>query len=222
MQHTEADAGRSLEGGERLETMQEPEPASPLDALPLLDPEPEPEAPSGTNVLELWSDRREVEAIPDLLRPGEGVVCVGSGTIVRTGRLSQPRWLVVLTDRRVLCVRGAVAATRRIIDMPVGAIRSVERKGFLRSTVTLDTGYGNLRIGGLKKPLAAELLDGLQALMRAHEGDSPTAIPRARLPEAPGGVDDHVTETIAALRTEVEDLRARVAALELASGRPSV
>jgi hypothetical protein len=221
MQHAEADAGRSFAGEGRLETVREPEPTG-LDDLPLLDPAPEPAEPSGTNLLELWSDRPEAAAIPELLRPGEGVVCVGSGTIVRTGRLSQPRWLVVLTDRRVLCIRGAVAATRRIIDMPVGAIRSVERKGIVRNTLTLDTGYGNLRIGGLRKPLAAELTDGLQALMRAHEGEAPTAIPRARLPEAPGADASELTEMIGKMRTELEDLRARVAALELASGAPSV
>lgn len=222
MQHAEADAGQSLAGGEPLETMREPRSTTGLEDLPLLDPEPEPAEPTGTNLLELWSDRPEAAAIPELLRPGEGVVCVGSGTIVRTGRLSQPRWLVVLTDRRVLCIRGATAATRRIIDMPVGAIRSVERKGILRNAVTLDTGYGNLRIGGLRKPLAAELLDGLQALMRTHEGDAPAAIPRARLPEAQAGDLRQLAETVEGLRSELEELRGRVASLELASGRPSV
>lgn len=183
-----------------------------LGDLPLLDdvaddgaPLPATEEPSGTNLLALWSDRPEAEAIPELLRPEEAIVCVGSGTIVRSGRLSQPRWLVVLTDRRVLCIRGAVAATRRIIDMPVGAIRSAARKGLFRSTLTLDTGYGTLRIGSLKKPFASELLDGLQALMRVQTGDAAAAaIPRARLPEAPAAASpDGSTDAQPALVAEI-------------------
>lgn len=184
-------------------------------------PEPAADEPAGTSLLSLWSDRPEAEAIPELLRPGEGVVCVGSGTVLRSGRLAHSRWLVVLTDRRLLCLRGAVAATRRMIDMPVGAIRSVQRKGLLRSTLTLDTGYGTLRISGLRKPVALELVEGLTTLMRAHRGEAaPAAIPRATLPTPPQADTAALEETVTQLRDAVEDLRARVASLELASDRP--
>ena len=177
--------------------------------------------PQGTHLLELWSDREEARAIPGLLRPGEGVVCVGSGTILRSGRLAQPRWLVVLTDRRVICIKGSVPATRRIIEMPVGAIRSVTRKGILRITLTLDTGYGNLRLGNMKKHVAHELVDGLNALMRASRGDAAgLAIPRAELPAGPDPDVARLAETIIELRAEVDDLRTRVNTLELASDTP--
>ena len=189
----------------------------PTADLPLLE-----EAPAGTHLLQLWSDRDEAQALPELLRPDEGVVCVGSGTVVRTGRLAQPRWLVVLTDRRLLCIKGRVAAARRVIDMPVSAIRSVQRKGLLRSTLTLDTGYGNLRLGGLRKNVAMELTDGLEALMDAHNGQGPTAaIPRAHLPAAAEPADAGLAESVTTLRQELAELRARVASLELASGPPS-
>ncbi|MBW3554327.1 MAG: hypothetical protein KY466_12485 [Gemmatimonadetes bacterium] len=192
--------------------------------LPLLE-----EQPGGTHLLELWSDRDEAQALPELLRPDEGVVCVASGTVVRSGRLAQPRWLIVLTDRRLLCIKGRVAAARRVIDMPVSAIRSVQRKGLLRSTLTLDTGYGNLRLSGLKKNLAAELTDGLEALIRAHRGHAAVAgIRRADLPENGGGEAVGLAESVASLRTEVAELRAEVAELragltspEVASGDPS-
>lgn len=189
--------------------------------LPMLEDQEEPgSAPQGTHLLELWSDREEARAIPDLLRPGEGVVCVGSGTVMRSGRLAQSRWLVVLTDRRVICIKGSVPATRRIIEMPVGAIRSVERKGIFRSTLTLDTGYGNLRLANMKKQVAHEIVDGLNALMRAQRGDAGGAIPRAELPQRTDTDVASLVETVGALRAEVEELRTRVNTLELASDRP--
>lgn len=171
--------------------------------------------PSGTHLLELWSDREEARAIPELLREGEGVVCVGSGTVLRSGRLAQSRWLVVLTDQRLLCIKGRAAATRRVIEMPVTAIRSVERKGLLKSTLTLDTGYGNLRISDMKKPIALEMIEGLNALMRAHRGESAAAaIPRAELPT--DGAPDilRLAESVANLEADVAELRRRVGALE--------
>jgi hypothetical protein len=171
--------------------------------------------PSGTHLLELWSDREEARAIPELLRPDEGLVCVGSGTVLRSGRLAQSRWLVVLTDRRLLCIKGRAAATRRVIEMPTSAIRSVERKGLIRSTLTFDTGYGNLRISDMKKPIAIELVDGLNALMRAHRGDTAnTAIRRAQLPG--NGEPDvlRLAEAVANLQADVVQLRARVEAVE--------
>lgn len=189
--------------------------AAPVE-LPLLE-----EQPGGTHLLELWSDMDEAQALPELLRPDEGVVCVGSGTVVRSGRLAQPRWLIVLTDRRLLCIKGRVPAARRVIDMPVSAIRSVQRKGLLRSTLTLDTGYGNLRLSGLKKNLALELSDGLQALIPAHRGLAVAAIPRARLPDGAGAEAAALREALASVEAQVEELRARVTALELASGEPS-
>ena len=206
-------------------------PHEPPVELPLLE-----EPPGGTHLLELWSDREEAQALPELLRPDEGVVCVGSGTVVRSGRLAQPRWLIVLTDRRLLCIKGRVAAARRVIDMPVSAVRSVQRKGLLRSTLTLDTGYGNLRLSGLRKSLALELTDGLESLIRAHRGQlGAAAIPRAHLPDARGAAADGLVESLGALqaevaelraevaelRAEVAELRARVRSTEVASGEPA-
>ena len=190
----------------------------PHTELPLLE-----EPPGGTQLLELWSDREEAQALPELLRPDEGVVCVGSGTVVRSGRLAQPRWLIVLTDRRLLCIKGKVPAARRVIDMPVSAVRSVHRKGLLRSTLNLDTGYGNLRVSGLRKSLALELTDGLESLIRAHRGQAGVAaIPRAHLPDDGGAGMDRLAESLAGLEAEVAELRAEVAELRARSLHPEV
>ena len=179
------------------------------DGLPAIDPEME-----GHHLLELWSDREEIHALPDILRPAEGLVAVGSGTVVRSGRLASSKWLVVLTDRRLLCIKGRSSVTRKVIDMPVSQIRSVEVSGFFGKTLTLDTGYGTLRVGSLKKGFADEMVEGLGALMDAYAsdgGDGATALPRADLSRVGPG---HTHEELAALQESVEKVRENVAELE--------
>lgn len=192
--------------------------AQPSD-LPLLDDSFDAEAsadggapteePGGTHLLELWSDRDEIQALPEILRPAEGLVCVASGTVLRSGRLAKSNWLIALTDRRLLCIKGRVEATRKVIEMPISAIRSVDKSGMWRKTLTLDTGYGTLRITGMKSAQATELLEGLSALMRTFRKGAvdDSAVPRAAVPS--GEAAD-----VARLEREIAALRERVIALE--------
>ncbi|MFO7892163.1 MAG: hypothetical protein R6U63_00395 [Longimicrobiales bacterium] len=177
----------------------------------------------GHHLLDLWSDREEVHALPEILRPAEGLVAVGSGTVVKSARLAQSNWLVVLTDRRLLCIKGRAAVTRKVIDMPVSQVRGVEAKGLFRKTLSLDTGYGTLRISGLKKGFAQEMAEGLTALMGAYAeggGEKPTAIRKADLSKA-GAAGGHshealheLEETVGKLEETVGALTERVAFLE--------
>lgn len=177
----------------------------------------------GHHLLDLWSDREEVHALPEILRPAEGLVAVGSGTVVKSARLAQSNWLVVLTDRRLLCIKGRAAVTRKVIDMPVSQVRAVETKGLLRKTLSLDTGYGTLRISGLKKGFAQKMVEGLTALMGAYAesgSEKPTAIRRADLSKA-GAAGGHsheelheLEETVGKLEETVGTLTERVAFLE--------
>ena len=171
--------------------------------------------PAGGHLLELWSDREEIHAVPELLRPAEGLVAVGSGTVVRSGRLAQSKWLVVLTDRRLLCIKGRSAATRKVIDMPVSAIRGVETKGVFRKSLVLDTGYGALRIGGMKNTVTAEMVDGLTTLMGAFsdEPEPAAAIPRADLSKAGTG-RGHTHEELDTLERDVDGLQGATKRLE--------
>jgi hypothetical protein len=195
-----------------------PDVADPEDlpqGLPMQDPE-------GQHLLDLWSDRDEIHALPEILRPAEGLVVVGTGTVVKSARLAQSNWLVVLTDRRLLCIKGLSAVTRKVIDMPVSQIRGVDASGIFRKTLALDTGYGTLRLSGLKKPFAQEMVEGLTALMGAYAesvADQATAIPRADLASA--GKRGHTHEEfqlfdgqIGRLETAVGELTDRVAFLE--------
>lgn len=193
-------------------------PESPGGAL-----EGESEEAEGHHLLELWSAREEIHVLPEILRPAEGLVVVGSGTVVRTGRLSQPRWLVVVTDRRLLCIKGRHSVTRKVIDMPIGAIKSVESKGLWRKVLVLETGYGTLRISGVKKAVAADMVRGLTALMGTFGGalEHATAIRRAELPDAAKGMQALAAEATAEMREmvrelteEMKELRGQVAYLE--------
>ena len=179
----------------------------------------------GHHLLELWSDREEIHALPEILRPAEGLVAVGSGTVVKSARLAQANWLVVLTDRRLLCIKGRSAVTRKVIDMPISQIRGVETKGWFRKTMSLDTGYGTLRISGMKKSVAQEMVEGLTALMGAYAddggGESATAIPKADLSKAGTRGQGHtheelheLTESVETLRETISELTERVAFLE--------
>lgn len=177
----------------------------------------------GHQLLELWSDREEVHVLPEILRPAEGVVVVGSGTLLRSGRLAQPRWLVVVTDRRLLCIKGRQPVTRKVIEMPISAVRSVETKGLWRKMLVLETGYGTLRISGVKKAVAAEMVEGLTALMKSFRSDpaQPTAIRRAELPDECAAADTasatavlEVQEIVSELQEEMRQLRGQVSFLE--------
>lgn len=173
-----------------------------------IDPELE-----GHHLLELWSDREEIHALPEILRPAEGLVAVGSGTVVRSGRLASSKWLVVLTDRRLLCIKGRASVTRKVIDMPVSQVRSVDVTGIFGKTLTLDTGYGTLRVGSLKKGFAHEMEEGLGALMEAYGsngGEKSTALPRADLSRVGPG---HTHEELEALQGAVDEVRETVAEL---------
>ncbi len=177
----------------------------------------------GHQLLELWSDREEIHVLPEILRPAEGLVVVGSGTVLRSGRLAQSRWLVVITDRRLLCIKGRQPVTRKVIEMPISAVRSVESKGLWRKMLVLETGYGTLRISGVKKSVAAEMVAGLSALMKSFRGEAPqaTAIRRAELPMEGAAPDAasatavlEVREIVSELQEEMRQLRGQVAFLE--------
>ncbi len=176
----------------------------------------------GHDLLELWSDREEIRALPEILRPAEGLVAVGSGTVVKSARLAQSNWLVVLTDRRLLCIKGRAAVTRKVIDMPVSQIRGVEMSGIFRKTLSLDTGYGTLRISGLKKGFAQEMVEGLTALMGAYADDGSekaTAIRKADVSKAGARGHSHeelqeMEKGLDSMKQSVEDLTERVAFLE--------
>lgn len=135
-------------------------------------PQPEGAPDDGRHLLEPWSDQEEVHAVPEILGAGEAIMAVGSGTVLRTGRLAQSRWLVLVTAQRILCIKGRVAASRKVIEMPISAIKSVARTGLFRKTLVLHVGVGTLRITSIKGDVAARLVDALTTLSRAHREEA--------------------------------------------------
>ncbi|MFW6330446.1 MAG: hypothetical protein ACOC3J_01850 [Gemmatimonadota bacterium] len=112
--------------------------------------------------------------------------------------------------------------------MPISAVRSVSATGLWRKMLVLETGFGPLRIGGLTKTEAAEMCQGLDALMRAYaRDDDPAAALRLAgigagsaagdhpvAPLTPADIEaaeatdggDHASRELRELRDEVEGL----------------
>jgi hypothetical protein len=120
------------------------------------------------SAIELWSDRPEVQLLPDLLAPNERISFVGGGVVA--GRFTAREWLIVFTDQRLLCVVGTHPVTRQVVEVPVASIRTVDCwRGPLRSSVTLKTSEGKVRITSMKKSAASELFAAVSEPLRARK-----------------------------------------------------
>lgn len=171
-------------------------------------------------LVEPWKDHEEIHALPEIMRPAEELAAVAVGTVIRSGRLAQSRWLVVVSDRRLVCLKGADPASRRVIEMPISAIRSVEAGGLLQSTISLETGYGTLRISGMPRSAAGEVVSALTSLMDGGRADGASAgdenlsadgrLTAAELTE--------MRDTLAGLRAAVKELTRRVEEVEARVG----
>ena len=181
--------------------------------------------------VELWSDRPEVQSLPELLAPNERIAFVGGGVVA--GRFTHREWLIVLTDQRLLCVVGTNPITRQVVEVPVASIRGVDcRRGPLRSTVALKTAQGKVRISNMKRAAASELFAAISEPLRARErARRPNPLtwqtqPAAAAAPAPEPVIYHappvdlearvrrLEELNEALESEVAQLREQVAFLE--------
>jgi hypothetical protein len=114
------------------------------------------------------ADRDEAAQVPELLEAGESIVAVGSGTVLHTGRLAKPRWLLVVTDRRLLCLKGKLG-NRKVIKIPVNAIRSAQIAGLIGKVLILETSTGSLRVSSIKKAVAESLVMGLESVMASDD-----------------------------------------------------
>jgi hypothetical protein len=180
--------------------------------------------------VELWSDRPEVQSLPELLAPNERIAFVGGGVVA--GKFTAREWLIVLTDQRLLCVVGTNPITRRLVELSLASIRSVDcRRGPLRSTVIVKTGQGKFRISNMKRAAASDLFAAISEPLRArHRARRPNPLtwltqPAAVAP-APEPVIYHappvdlearvrrLEELNESLESEVAQLREQVAFLE--------
>lgn len=181
-----------------------------------------------------WWERREMRDLPAILHADEQLLAIGRGALSRSGRV-RPKWLIVVTDRRLLCVRSSGRSGWRQVEVPAGQIqRTGLRIGPMRARVIVVTSDRTYRLR-VSRPDGNKLSTALSRIgspaLGRRAGSGPTVVirrvidhmlelPAAALQPAvpkalPVPVDlSAVDERVDALEQEVEQLREHVRFLE--------
>ncbi len=84
-----------------------------------------------------WWDQRELRDLPLVLHPDEHIVGMSRGKVARV-RMLRRSWLIVITDRRLLCIRSGSRRSWRQIEIDVRQIARVAmRVGPFRGRVLI-------------------------------------------------------------------------------------
>ncbi len=113
-----------------------------------------------------WWERREFRALPYVLHPDERIRCLVTGRLYGHSRpgFRPGRWLVVVTDERILCLRQERFA-RRQIEFTARQLLGVQERSRLRSfQVTLRTAERRYALR-VRKEDAVRLTGALASLM---------------------------------------------------------
>lgn len=86
-----------------------------------------------------WWNQRELRDLPAVLSPDEEIAAISRGRIGRV-RWARRQWLIIITDRRLLCLRSGGRATWRQVEIPGEEIKRVAlRVGPLKGRVIVVT-----------------------------------------------------------------------------------
>jgi hypothetical protein len=98
--------------------------------------------------VELWSELPVVQELPHVLWPDEIVRAVFTGSIAHRVRPNSRKWLIVLTDQRVLCLKQRRTSNApKVIDVSYDSLTHVTtRARVISATVILTTAVGTLRL----------------------------------------------------------------------------
>lgn len=182
-----------------------------------------------------WWDQREFRDLPAVLHSDESIVALSRGKIARV-RWLRRTWLIVVTDRRIVCLRSAGRTGWRQLELSAGQIERVAlRVGLFRGRVLVVAGGQTFRLL-VPRADAYKLMTALSTL-GSHAKDTftgfgPTrivrrvmdhvlALPAAALdpagprqiqaPPAPPAVTE---QRVQSLEEEVQELRQQVDFLE--------
>jgi len=87
-----------------------------------------------------WWDQRELRDLPGVLRPDEKLLAIARGKIARI-RVLRRSWLIVVTDKRLLCLRSGGPTRWQQIEVDADEIERVTlRVGPLRGRVRIVAG----------------------------------------------------------------------------------
>lgn len=183
-----------------------------------------------------WWEQREFRDLPAVLHTDEHILAIARGKPGRT-RWSSRVWLIVVTERRLLCLRSAGRTSWRQIELSAGQIeRTGLRIGPFRGRVLVEAAGGQRyrllvpRAAAYKLSTALSRLSGppkdavsglRPTLMVRRVIDHVLALPAValspdepvELPLATTGISA-LDERVQALEEEVEELRQQVHFLE--------
>lgn len=120
-----------------------------------------------------WWDQRELRDLPAVLNGDEQILAISRGKIARV-RWLRRSWLIVVTDRRLLCIRSGGPTTWRQVEVDADDItRVVLRVGPLRGRVVVIAGGQSYRLL-VPRPDAFKLSAALTSL-GANRRESPSS-----------------------------------------------
>lgn len=182
-----------------------------------------------------WWEQREFRDLPSVLHADERILAISRGKVARL-RWMRRSWLIVVTERRLVCLRSAGRTSWRQLDVSASQIARVAlRIGPFHGRVVVVAGGRTYRLlvpraDGYK---LSSVLSTLSAPAReTHSGLRPTVMVRrvidhvlalpavaldphapAKAPPAQPGISA-LDERIQSLEEEVEELRQQVRFLE--------
>ncbi len=117
-----------------------------------------------------WWDQRELRDLPSVMNEGERILAIARGKLARV-RWLRRSWLIVATDRRLLCLRSGGPTKWQQVEVDAGQITRVAlRVGPLRGRVVVVAGGNTYRLL-VPRPDSYKLSDALSRLS-THSRDA--------------------------------------------------
>lgn len=181
-----------------------------------------------------WWERRELRDLPVVLHAEEHILAISRGKLARVRWLRRP-WLIVVTDRRLLCLRSGSSGWRQV-EVPAAIMGRVAlRIGPFHGRVVVVAGGEKYRLlvpredaykifsalSGLSHPqkqsdagfaptrMVRRMMDHVLALPAVALGPTPPEDPPAPAPDT-----TEIRQRLESLENEVQELRQQVAFLE--------
>lgn len=173
-----------------------------VEALPELEPRRFAEARGAD-----WPD------LSDVLLSGERVLLLTRAR-VRTGRMPRAaRWFVIVTDRRLICLRDSRRAARQQLHVTLERVEHAYQRGLFGGKVVVVTRRGTIRISGLGRFAGGQVVARLLSTAR---GDDPALPVPARtagaLPRS--GAEEGVLSRVEELESVVDRMTQQLRFLE--------
>lgn len=165
----------------------------------------------------LWLQPREIEEVRRLLVPGETLLLLTNGRVLRR-MIPSRTWLIALTQHRLVCLRGHRTTRRRLIEVRTSAIDAAYIKRDIGGReLRIEAESGKLRLGRIPPETADALVRMIIGLRHQQGLNQPVrATPQVAPVRAPA--DDRMEfleATVERLESELAEVREHIEFLEL-------